>query len=512
MPRLHAITVAIALAVAGSAQLSCGSHPTPRDTIVMLIETAMMSADPRFAQPSYDSKLSKLVYSGLTAVDTSNLEPRLELASRVTRLDDLTWEVELRPDARFSTGDPVTAEDVVFTYRSVLDPATKSNFLNGFTERFRSVEVTRPGVVTFRLHAPLATFMTDIDFGIMSERTIRRGIHAGAGPYVVRELTTTHVLLDANPHYFGDKPRMPHVEIKFVGDASARLLMLAGGSADLIQNAVRLDLANDVRQRPNLTLASGPSVILTYLMMNNDHPVLRDRRVRQAIALALDRPAIISAMYGGHARLATGLIAPGHWAYNPNVAVWNHDLTRAAALLDEAGRPDPDGDGPLPRFRLVYKTSSDAFRVAVARVIASQLSRVGIAVDVRSFEFQTFFTDVKKGSYELASLQTGEVSEPDYYFTFFHSSRIPTATKLDGMNRWRYRNAEVDRLTTAGRRELDRTRRKQMYDEVQRQVALDVPMIPLWHEDNVVISTVGVQGYSITPNARLIGLKTATKR
>ncbi|MGE0546759.1 MAG: ABC transporter substrate-binding protein [Kofleriaceae bacterium] len=508
MPRLHAITVAIAVV----AQLSCGSHPTPRDTVVMLIETAMTSSDPRYAVTSYDSKLSKLVHSGLTAVDTANLEPRLELAQRVTRVDDLTWEVELRPDARFSSGDPVTAEDVAFTYGSVLDPKSTSLFRKGFSERFRAVDVTGPGIVTFRLHAPLATFMSDIDFGIMSKRPLRTGVHAGAGPYVVRELTTTHVVLDVNPHYFGDKPKLAHVEVKFVSDAAARLLMLAGGSADLLQNAVRLDLANDVRQRPNLTLTSGPSVILTYLMMNNDHPVLRDRRVRQAIALALDRPAIVAAMYGGHARLATGLLSSDHWAYNPNVAVWNHDLPRAAALLDQAGFQDPDGAGPLPRFRLVYKTSSDAFRVAVARVIASQLARLGIAVDVRSFEFQTFFTDVKKGSYELASMQSGEITEPDYYFTFFHSSRIPGPGNMDGGNRWRYRNPEVDQWTTAGRRELDRARRKQLYDDAQRQIALDVPIIPLWHEDNVVISRADVTGYAITPNARLVGLRTVTKR
>jgi peptide/nickel transport system substrate-binding protein len=306
-------------------------------------------------------------------------------------------------------------------------------------------------------------------------------------------------------------PKLPHVEIKFVRDASARLLMLVGGSVDLIQNAVRLDLIDDVATRPRVHIESAPSVVLTYLMFNNDDPILKDLRVRQAIALALDRPAIIAAKFGGRAQLATGLMPSQHWSYNPNVTRYDHDRARAKRLLDEAGLRDPDGDGPRPRVSFVYKTSSDAFRVTVARVIAAQLAEIGVAVEIRSFEFATFFTDVKKGSYQLASMQTADITDPDFYFTYFHSSWIPTPKTPDGYNRWRYRNGEVDRLTEEGRRELDRTRRKAIYDQVQALVAADVPIVPLWHEDNVVLTNVDVQGYTITPNARLVGLRNAWK-
>jgi len=478
---------------------------TPDDTIVVVIEASMASSDPRYAISNYDGKLSKLVHVGLTAVDTESLVPRLELATKVERAGDLAWNIELRPDAKFSDGSPVTAEDVAYTYESMLAKDSDSLFHRGFSERFSRVEATGPRSVRFHLREPLATFETDIDFGIIS----RTG--KGAGPYVVRELTSSHALLDVNPHYHGARPKVPHVEIKFVRDASARLLMMVGGSADLIQNGVRLDLVEEVKDRPRIQVTSAPSILLTQMLLNNTDPVLKDVRVRQAIALAIDRPAIIAAKFGGRARLATGLVAPGHWAYEPDVPRWNHDLARANQLLDEAGLRDPDGAGPRPRARLVYKTSSDAFRVTLARVIAAQLADVGLEVEVRSFEFATFFTDIKKGSYQLASMQTSDITDPDFYFTYFHSSRIPDATNPDGGNRWRYRNARVDELTQAGRHELDRVKRKAMYSEVQRLVATDVPTIPLWHEDNVVLSNVDVQGYTITPNARLIGLASAWK-
>jgi peptide/nickel transport system substrate-binding protein len=482
------------------------SRRTPDDTLVVVIDAAMITADPRYAISSWDSKLSRLVASGLMAVDSDDLRPQLNLAERMDTIDDRTIDFTIRPDARFSDGSPVLARDVVETFHSVLAEGSKSLHHKGFTERFVRFEARGERVVRFHLKDPLATLGSDLDFGILSPKGL------GAGPYQLRELTSTHVLLEANPYFFGPAPKTPRVMIKFVRDAAARLLMLVGGSADLVQNAVRMDLIEEVRGRPRVQIETGPSVILTYLMMNNADPLLRDVRVRRAIALAVDRPSIIAAKYGGHAQLATGLMPAFHWAYSGDVPRYDHDPRRARALLDEAGYPDPDGPGPRPRMSLIYKTSSDSFRVAIARVIAAQLSEVGIDVDVRSFEFATFFADVKKGSYQLASMQTAELNEPDYYYFYFNSVRIPDEKNPDGGNRWRYRNADVDRLTVAGRRELDPVRRKAIYGEIQRLVATDVPVIALWHEDNIALSNADLQGYHMTPNARLIGLAGAWKR
>lgn len=518
-PRPYASTAAVPAtpaAVLIAAALGCAPavRHTPDDTAVVIIESPMVSADPRAPVTNYDGKLAHLIADGLTAVDTPTMEPRLDLAARVERVDDLTIDVTLRDDARFSDGSPVTAADVAGTYTSVLAPDWPTASHKTLSDRFTSVEATGPRVARFHLKAPLATFMSDIDFGIVSfhDGPPSRGRVIGAGPYRLRALTSTGASLEPNPFYFRGPPRLPNVEFRFVPDAAARLLMLVGGSADLIPNSVRLDLVAAVAARPRIQVQTSHGAILTYLMMNNEDRVLSDRRVRQAIALALDRPAIIAAKLGGLAVPATGLLSPQHWAYNGDVARWDHDPARARQLLDEAGLRDPDGDGPLPRLHLVYKTSADAFRVAIARVIAAQLAEVGIAVEIRSFEFATFFADVKRGAYQLASMQTADITEPDFYFMYFHSSWIPSPPKYDGFNRWHYRSAVVDRLTLEGREQLDRARRKQIYDEVQRRVAEDVPIVPLWHEDNVVLSSTDIHGYTLTPNARLTGLREASKQ
>jgi peptide/nickel transport system substrate-binding protein len=191
-----------------------------------------------------------------------------------------------------------------------------------------------------------------------------------------------------------------------------------------------------------------------------------------------------------------------HWAYAADVDRYEYEPARARRLLDEAGHPDP-GNGQ-PRFTVSFKTSNNQFRVAIASVIASMLREVGIGVELRVNEFATFFADIKKGNFQLFMMQIPEISEPDLYIHFFATRRIPTRDNLDaGANRVRYRNPELDRLLDEGRRTLDRERRRQIYAEVQRILAREVPVVSLWHEDNVAALRREVRGFALLPTALL---------
>lgn len=484
---------------------------------MVLIDTVIETSDPRFCLNSYETKLSRLVAPGLTSTDNAALEPQPMLAEAWHAVDPLTWDFTLRPDATFSDGTPVTAADVAWTFSTIIAKDSHAISASQYRERFTAIEAVDPRTVRFHLVKPLATLLSDVELGVLARHaagpdgSFPGGRVVGAGPFAVTALDQRRVVLERNARYWGTPPPMPRVELRVVRDAGARNLMLVGGSADLGQNAVRLDLLDDVARRGDLVVTSDKSAVLTYLMMNNEDPILRDVRVRQAIAYALDRRAIVEAKFSGRAVLATGLIPPGTWAYEPNVTRYDHDAARAGELLDAAGYPDPDGPGPRPRLSLVYKTSSDQFRVAVARVIGAQLGRVGIAVDVRAFEFGTFFADVKAGSYQLASMQTLDISDPDYLRTYFSSTRIPTPTDKNANNRWRFRNATFDRLVEDGRRVLDPAERKRIYGRAQQILADEVPVVFLWHEDNVVLAHRGVTGFRIVPNGRIAGLATARK-
>jgi peptide/nickel transport system substrate-binding protein len=243
-----------------------------------------------------------------------------------------------------------------------------------------------------------------------------------------------------------------------------------------------------------------------------EDPILKDVRVRRAIAYAIDRKTIVHTKFHDRAALADGMLPRFHWAFEPNAAHYDFDPAAAKRLLDEAGYPDPDGDGPLPRFTISYKTSSNKLRVAIATVIADMLQKVGIGVDLRVYEFATFFADVKKGNFQLFSMQIPEVSEPDLYKNFFLTTRIPTRENLDaGGNRVRYRNPELDRLFVAGQAALDRKERRRIYGEVQKILARDLPVISLWHEDNVVAMRKEVHGFGLLPTSSMAQLAHTSK-
>jgi peptide/nickel transport system substrate-binding protein len=224
--------------------------------------------------------------------------------------------------------------------------------------------------------------------------------------------------------------------------------------------------------------------------------------VRRAIAHALDRRRLISFALEGLGRPATGLFPPEHWAHNPKTPVYGHDPERARALLDEAGLRDPDGSGPAPRFTLSYKTSMDKTGHEVARVIAEDLAEIGIGVEIRSFEWGTFFSDVKAGNFQLISLRWIGMSDPDAFHFIFHSSSVPPG----GGNRGRYRSAEADRLIDQSRRELDPARRKRLLFALQDLVARDCVYASLWWLDNVVVLREGFGGFQALPGGEYTSL------
>lgn len=501
----------------------------------MLIEQPPKNIDPRYTTTSYDFKLAYLVYARMVSVDTDTLRPRMELAERVEVIERLPGggmrlEVRLRP-ALFSDGSPVESADVQYTLERFCDEKTGSpNMKRRFVESGLKLPIEIVDARTFRmtLQQPSASFLTDLDFGIMKRGSVESrepatGVSVvdlvkskerdaplpiGAGPFVPLTEAGEVTRFRKNPHYFGGPPSIERLTMRVVRDANSRLLSLVGGSADLTQNTVSPLLFDAVqRWQGRLQLSTAPSALLNYMGMNNEDPRLRDVRVRRALAMAIDRERIVRTKLHGKAMLATGLLAPLHWAYHKPAEPVLYDPEAAKRLLDEAGYPDPDGPGPKTRFVLQYKTSTDALPVAIARVVAAQLAEVGIGVEVRPLEFHLFLSDVKKGNYQLYTLSSAEVAEPNLHRNFFHSSFIPSAKNLDaGLNRMRYRNPELDALLDEGAREMDLDKRIAIYARVQDLIARELPLLPLWHPDNVVVSRQTVQGFRMWPSAQLSGL------
>lgn len=229
--------------------------------------------------------------------------------------------------------------------------------------------------------------------------------------------------------------------------------------------------------------------------------------MRQAIAYAINVPALIHYLWRGEGDPATGILPPNVWAYEPNVKQYSRDLSKARALLDEAGYPDPDGEGPLPRFTLTYKTSTEELSRSEAAVIQQQLREVGIKVEIRSFEFATFYSDIVRGNFQMYSLRwIGDNLNPDIFDAVFGSWNVPP----DGKNRGHYNNPHVDQLIQWARIEPDRAVRRRYYSQIQSIVAEDLPYLSLWNIHNVCVSNRRVKNIHLFPSGDFDFLKEVT--
>jgi len=277
---------------------------------------------------------------------------------------------------------------------------------------------------------------------------------------------------------------------------------LRKGSADATINSLTPDTVLTLQRNPSLAVESAPGTVLAYLGFNLRDPILQDVRVRQAIAYALNRKPMIEYLWRGQAQIARSILPPQSWAYNGNVPSYDHDPDKARSLLDAAGYPAKNGI----RFHLTMKTSTDENTRLMVVVMQQQLREVGIALDIRSFEFATFFADVTHGAFQLYGLRwIGGNEDPDIFEYAFHSAKFPP----NGANRGYYSNPKIDALIDQARKEVDPSVRKQIYSQVQRILAEDLPYIDLWYLNNVLVHNKRVHNLQLNPAGNYDFLRTA---
>ena len=466
--------------------LSCAKRPDA-NTLVVLIESSPANLDPRIGKDAQSERIDELIFDSLVRKDDHfNLLPGVAESWEVP--DAQTYIFHLHHGIRFHDGRPLSARDVKWT----LDTMRNGSLMTLKGAAYKLVDaVDTPDDFTVRVHlkepfAPLLWNLTSGAFGIVpcgSDADFNR-TPIGSGPFRFVSLSPdSEVVLERNDSYWGEHARVQRLRFNIVPDTTTRALELRKGSADIAFTSLTPDIINTLRHESNLKIIEQPGSSLQYLAFNLRDPILKDVRVRQALAYTIDRVPILHYIYGDLGRLADSLLPPEHWAYNGEVEHYAYDPAKANNLLDAAGYArNKDG----VRFHLTMKisTTEESTRL-LAAVLQQQLKKVGIALDIRSFEFATFFSDVIKGEFQLYSLRWVGYSnqDPDIFEDVFHSASFPP--KRD--NRGYYSNPRVDQLIDEGRRITDERKRKQLYGEVQGIVAEELPYINLWYFDNVVV-------------------------
>lgn len=487
----------LGLIVLGMLFGSAGCAREEHDSLRLALASAPVTLDPRFATDATSARINRLLYGHLVDFDDA-LRPMPALAGweQVTRTH---YRFRLLDKVMFHDGTALDSADVKATYDSILDPKTASPH-RATLAMIERIETPDDRTIDFHLTRADPLFPGYLVIGILpSEGVARR--HAfnkhpvGSGAFSMMDWPEEGRLILRR---LRDGQR---VEFLKVADPTVRALKLLRGEVDMLQNDMPPELVTHLDgQGMQVVRQKGSN--FSYLGFNLDDPVTGMLGVRHAIAHALDREAVIRYVLGGAARPATALLPATHWAGNPDLPLYPHDPEQARAELRQAGY----GDGR--RVHLTYKTSNDPFRIRLATVIQQQLAEVGIDVDIRSYDWGTFYGDIKGGMFQMFSLSWVGVKTPDIFRYVFHSKAVPP----DGANRGRYRNDQVDRLIEEAESAADEAVRVAAYRELQRVVNDELPYVPLWYEDHVFVARENISGYRLSHDGNFDGLADVEKR
>jgi peptide/nickel transport system substrate-binding protein len=491
---------------------ACAPPANDSHTLNFLIESSPNNLDLRQGTDSQSERIGELIYDPLVRKDDHfNLQPWL--ATSWDRPNSLTWVFHLRSGVRFHDGKPLTAADVAWSIRSMTD----GTILTGKGDAFKdvaSVSVSDPLTVVLHMSQPNQSLLFNLSdglFGVVETGTGRdEGLHpVGTGPFrFVSQVQDKEVVVERNSGYWAGVPKIERVRFEVVPDNITTALEMKKGSGDVESNVLTMDMVHSLRDQPNLRVETGPGARVDYANFNVNDPALRDPRIRQAVACAIDRPALIAALWRGAAQPAETLLPSGHWAAaaDSDLPQYSHDVARAKQLLDAAGlQPDKDG----VRLRFTLKTSTDETTRLEAQAIQAELREAGIALTIRSAEFGTFYSDITRGAFQMYMLRwIGSNEDPDIFRYAYATESFPPK----GANRGRYSNPKVDALLKAAETESDPAIRRQKYVEVQQVLAADVPGIPLWYPDNVVIHSARLTNVTLNPGGSFDFLRTAELR
>ena len=475
----------------------------PSNYLAVDITTSPITLDPRIATDAISERVNELIYDSLLRIDHQGNFTG-DLAASFERPSPLTVVFHLRHDVHFSDGRLLTARDVIFTYNSVLDPAILSVKRAGLAElaSVRASDDYTVVMTTRRSYAPALGMglLGIVPGGSSSPGRGTLSAPPGSGPFKLENFVRDErIMLTRNQFHTWLPGTISGVSLKVVPDATVRALELAEGICDFAENdAVQLDLLPWLAARPDLQIGRSPGTTYQYIIFNFRDPRLRDPRVRRAIAYGIDRAKIVHAMLKNAAQTATGMLTPQNWAYDSDVMRYPYEPAQSRALLEAAGY------GPAHPLRLAYKTTPEGRRLA--ETLQAMLRPLGLILDIHANEWATFYSDLGRGNFAIAAGQWVGVIDPHQYEVIFASDQTPP----HGANRGAYSNPRMDQLLAVGDTSIDPAVRKQIYAQVQKIAAEDLPYISLWWVDTVTVTNRRLQGFYPYPNGSLASLADVT--
>lgn len=515
---------ALALALGAALLAGCAGNQLQPGTAVVQFGQEPDSLNPFLSAMSATGALSAVFYSGLVTLDDRG-EWAPDLATRVPSMANGDVSVaggrmrvtyRLRPDVRWHDGKPFTSQDVVATWRLLVDPKFPSISVAGY-ERIQAIETpdAHTAVVVFK--APYAPFLELLPFILPAHLITGDADPAkaswnrapmGTGPFKFASwVSGDRLTATANPAYFRGAPGVERLEIRFVPNEDAAFQLWRSGGLDVLQSAPPTEYDYLQSQAPGRVHVT-PSATWEHLLFNLERPVVKEPRVRRAIAHLIDRQELNAKAYGGVFQPAWSDVPTFSWAYNRGVEKrYPYGPAESAKLLDAAGwKMGAEGlrmkDGQPLALTLVT-TNDKPSRTRAAQIWRRQWREAGIQLNIETSPGSVVFGSARSngklasGDFDLALVAGTARPDPDATFRW-RSDQVPP----DGQNRARYKSAEMDRLLDDGQRTLDQAARRAIYFRVAERLNQDLPMVPLLTWSSIDTTSERLTGFRPNPTLR----------
>jgi peptide/nickel transport system substrate-binding protein len=463
--------------------LAC--KPTQNENeIKFAIAQAPLNLDPRYATDAASERVNRLLYRPLVDFDAASKPTPVLAAWQV--IDDKQYRFTLiKNRAPFHNNAPLSAADVKATYDSftrLKDSPLTAEFAN-----IDSIKIEAEDTLLFTLKQADKHFAAKLIIGILPKNLIENNhdfSHNPVGNGALKFVSWDNKLALKRVQ---DNQIITLQEVK---DPTVCVLKLQRGEVDLLQGDLPPELVKYLQTQPEIVVKTSVGANFSYLGLNFNDPNLKQLKVRQAIAHAINRPDIIQKVMVKNTREADQILPPEHYTNaNKTQAAYDYNPELSKKLLLEAGVKLP--------LKLVYKTSTDAQRVRFATIMQAQMRPAGIALEIKSLDWGTFFADVKAGNFQLYGLTWVGIKTPEIYTKAFGSGYFPP----DGFNRGRYADAELDKLLA-----------DENWQAATARIHNQLPYIPLWYEGQFVATQRNITNYNPKPDGNWDDLAVVTRK
>ena len=497
--------------IVGFLLAACGqkAERDPNSFVVSSIGDARR-LNPIIANDSASGTINDQIFSGLVKYD-KDIKLIGDLAERWdVSADGRTITFSLRKGVQWHDGVPFTADDCLFTYQRLRDPKVATPYGSSYMDVAKAEAVDKH---TFRVtyKEPFSPALESWSMGVIPRHLLEgKDINTdgfsrkpvGTGPYKLKEwIAGQKIVLEANERYFEGRPNLDQYLYRIIPDSSTMFQELLSGGVDMMGlNPLQYLRKSETRRiRENYRKFRYPANAFTYMGYNLKSPLFADKKVRQALAYAIDRQSIIDGVLMGIGQPCTGPFSYVSWAYNPKVKPYPYDPDRAKRMLEEAGWKDMNGDGILekdgrPFHFTILTNQGNGERIRASEIIQQNFKKAGIDATIRVMEWQAFLEQIDKHTFDAIILGWSMSRDPDLY-DIWHSSK----TGKGEYNFVGYNNPEVDRLLVQGRRVFSIEERKKIYYRIHEILADEQPYAFLYVPDATPIVHKRFKGIEVAP-------------